>query len=191
MAAPSRIWCWAAISLAWAPAALADDDASAAMPTYSGKGAVTQAIDGDKGAILDIGTGITMTFPKGIPVGRSRLVTLKRAAKKPSAAQVQSGFTPISTPVDFSTPLSAGSAPIVLAIAQKTDPRKKSERLVLAVEVGTLCNQENKATKGKDGLCSGWEVVEADYETASQRLVAKLQSTGGMRLVFGLLPADK
>jgi hypothetical protein len=161
----------------------ADDEA---MPTFTGNGSVTQAIDGDKGAVLDIGSGITMTFPKGIPVGRSRLVTFKRAAKKPNGSQVQAGFTPISAAVDFSTPVSAGSAPIVLAIAQKSDPRKKAEKLVLAMEVGTLCNAENKATKGKNGLCSGWEVVDADFEAASQRLVARLQSTGGMRMVFGL-----
>jgi hypothetical protein len=164
----------------------ADDE----MPKFSGTGSVTQAINGDLGAILDIGAGITMTFPKGIPVGRSRLVTFKKASKRPSGNEVQKGFAPIGIPVDFGTPVSAGSAPIELSEALKSDPRKKSERLVLAMEVGTLCNAENKATKQKNGLCSGWELVDAEYESAGQRLVAKLQSTGGMRLVFGLLPAE-
>jgi hypothetical protein len=187
MSASDRMWFWALIVMASATLVRAED---AGLPRFTGKGSVTQAIDGEQGAILDIGSGITMTFPKGLPVGRSRLVTLKKAAKKPSPAQVQKGFTPISTPVDFSTPISAGSAPIVLTIAQKTDPRKKSERLVLAVEVGTLCNDQNKSTKQKNGLCSGWELVDAEYD-GSQGLVARLQSTGGMRLVFGLVAPAK
>jgi hypothetical protein len=157
------------------------------MPKFSGNGSVTQAINGDLGAVLDVGAGITMTFPKGIPVGRSRLVTFKKAAKRPTGAQVQKGFEPIGTAVDFNTPVSAGDAPIELSIPQKGDPRKKAERLVLAMEVGTLCNAENKATKQKNGLCSGWELTDAEYDVAGQRLLAKLQSTGGLRLVFGLV----
>jgi hypothetical protein len=188
MAAPDRVWCWVAVSLALSSAVLAEDSA---IPTFSGKGAITQAIDGEKGAVLDIGSGITMTFPPGTPVGRSRLVTLKAAAKRPSGSQVHPGFTPIGSAVDFSTPISAGNQPILFSITQKSDPRKKAERIVVAVEIGTLCNAENKATKGKNGLCSGWEVVDAEYEAAAQRLVARLQSTGGLRLVFGLMPADK
>jgi hypothetical protein len=188
MAAPARIWCWVAVSLAASPVVLAEESA---IPTFSGKGSITQAIDGEKGAILDIGSGITMTFPPGTPVGHSRLVTLRVAGKKPGGAQVHSGFTPVGSAVDFNTPISAGNQPILLAIAQKTDPRKKAERVVIAVEVGTLCNAENKATKGKNGLCSGWEIADADYDAAGQRLIARLQSTGGMRLVFGLLPSDK
>jgi hypothetical protein len=158
------------------------------MPKFTGNGSVTQAINGDLGAVLDIGAGITMTFPKGIPVGRSRLVTFKKAAAKPASAQVQKGFAPIGIPVDFGTPLNAGSAPIELSMPLKADPRKGTQKLVLAVEVATLCNAENKATKGKNGLCSGWEIIDAEYEAAGQRLVAKLQSTGGLRLVFGTVP---
>ena len=166
--------------------ALAEDE----MPRFTGNGSVTQAINGDLGAVLDIGGGLTMTFPKGIPVGRSRLVTFKKSAKKPSGAQVQKGFNPIGTALEFNMPVSAGGAPIVLSMASKTDPRKKGERLVLAMEVGTLCNADNKATKAKNGLCSGWELVDADFDSAAGAVTAKLQSTGGMRMVFGLV-ADK
>lgn len=167
--------------------ALAEEE----MPRFTGNGAVTQAINGDVGAILDIGGGLTMTFPKGIPVGRSRLVTFKKAAKKPAGPQVQKGFTPLGTALEFNMPVSAGSAPIVVAMPMKTDPRKKSERLVLAMEVGTLCNDSNKATKGKNGLCSGWELVDAEYDAAGGQVLAKLQSTGGMRLTFGIVAAEK
>jgi len=163
--------------------ALAEDE----MPRFTGNGAVTQAINGEVGAILDIGGGVTMTFPKGIPVGRSRLVTFKKAAKKPTGAQVQKGFTPLGAPLEFSVPVSAGDTQIVVSTPMKADPRKKSERLVLAMEIGTICTDENKSTKGKNGLCSGWELVDAEYETAAQQLVAKLSSTGGMRMVFGIV----
>ena len=84
-------------------------------------------------------------------------------------------------------PVSAGRAPIVVAQAMKKDPSKKGSRLVLAMEVGTLCNDENKKFKLKNGLCSGWEIVDAEYDAAGAQLIAKLQSTGGQRLVFGLL----
>ena len=170
--------------------ALAEGDEAAPkgdeMPRFTGKGSVTQAINGDVGAILDIGGGQTMMFPKGIPVGRSRLVTLKKAGN-PSGAQVQKGFTPLGSAIDFNTPVSAGRAPIVVAMAMKKDPSKKGSRLVLAMEVGTLCNDDNKKFKLKNGLCSGWEIFDAEYDAAGAQLIAKLQSTGGQRLVFGLL----
>jgi hypothetical protein len=37
-----------------------------------------------------------------------------------------------------------------------------------------------------NGLCSGWEIFDAQYDAAGAQLIAKLQSTGGLRLVFGL-----
>lgn len=157
------------------------------MPHFSGNGSITQAINGDVGAVLDIGSGLTMTFPKGIPVGRSRLVTFKKSTRKPSGAQVQKGFVPLGTPMEFNMPVSAGDSPIVVSMAMKSDPRKKGEKLVLAMEVGTLCTPQNKSTKGKNGLCSGWELVDASYDAGAGALTAKLQSTGGMRLVFGMV----
>lgn len=178
---------WVAlISTLCAGAALAED---AAMPTYTGKGSINQAINGDTGAIFDLGDGIVMTFPKGLPVGRSRLVTLKKATKKIAPAQVQKGFVPLATAVDFSTPISAGGgSPMEIAVASKNDPRKVGSKLVLAMEVATICNAENKSTKMKNGLCSGWEFVDAEYDGTGKRLVAKLASTGGFRMTFGLLP---
>jgi len=166
-----------------------EDEAETAggMPKFSGNGSVTQAINGDVGAVLDIGGGMSMTFPKGIPVGRSRLVTLKKASK-PSGAQVQKGFAPLGNAMEFNTPVSAGDAPIVGSMAMKKDPSKKGFKLVLAMEIGTLCNDTNKKFKLKNGLCSGWEMTDAQYDGAGQQLVAKLESTGGQRLVFGLLP---
>lgn len=159
------------------------------IPTFTGKGTVTQALNTDTGAIFDLGGGITMMFPKGLPVGRSRLVTLKKATKKIAPAQVGKGFSPLGTALDFSTPISAGGgSPMEVAVAVKNDPRKAGTKLVLAMEVGTLCNDTNKSAKLKGGLCSGWEFVDASYDGTGRRLVAKLQSTGGLRMTFGLMP---
>jgi hypothetical protein len=179
------------LSLAAAPAFADEGDEAAAkkgdeMPRFTGNGSITQAINGDVGAILDVGGGQVMIFPKGIPVGRSRLVTLKKAPS-PKGSQVQKNFTPIGGALDFNTPVSAGSSPIVVTQALKKDPNKKGARLVLAMEVGTLCNDENKKFKLKNGLCSGWEILDASYDAAGAQLIAKLQSTGGQRLVFGLI----
>jgi hypothetical protein len=187
MASRNARFAWVAlISAVCGSGALAED---AAMPTFTGKGSITQAINTDTGALFDLGSGVTMTFPKGLPVGRSRLVTLKKATKKIVPAQVQKGFVPLGTELDFSTPISAGGGnPMEVAAVVTKDPRKVGTKLVLAMEVGTLCNDTNKSTKMKNGLCSGWEFVDAEYDGTGKRLVAKLTSTGGARMVFGLLP---
>lgn len=160
------------------------------LPRFTGSGSVTQAINGDTGAILDIGGGVTITCPKGIPVGRSRVVTFKKAAKKPTGAQIKTGFAPVGAALEFSLPVGAGDAPIVVSVPSKTDPRKRAEKLVFAMESLTLCTDENKATKNKSGLCLGWEVTDAQYESGTQQMVAKLQSTGGQRMQFGVMAQD-
>jgi hypothetical protein len=180
-----RSGCLALLSAMLCHSALAQD---ASIPTFTGKGSVTQAINTDTGALFDLGGGVTMMFPKGLPVGRSRLVTLKKAGKAINANAVQKGFAPLGMALDFSTPIAAGGAPMEVAVPVKNDPRKAGRKLVLAMEIGTLCNDTNKSAKLKNGLCSGWEFIDAEYDGTGRRLVAKLQSTGGLRMVFGLLP---
>jgi hypothetical protein len=160
-----------------------------AMPTYTGKGKVTEAINGDTGAVFDIGGGITMTFPKGLPVGRSRLVTLQKAGKLPGKL-AHPKFQPVGPSLDFSGAFNTNRAPIVLAMTSKKDPIKRGMKLVVAMEVGTFCEGPNKAHKLKGGLCSGIELQDAEYDSAGQRLVANLRSTGGLRLQFGLVPEE-
>jgi len=159
------------------------------MPTFTGKGKVTEAINMETGAVFDIGGGITMTFPKGLPVGRSRLVTLQKAGKLPGKLG-HPKFQPLGPSLDFSGAFNTNSAPIVLAMASKKDPSKRGMKLVVAMEVGTFCEGPNKAHKLKGGLCSGIELQDAEYDGASQRVVAKLRSTGGLRLQFGLVPEE-
>ena len=158
------------------------------MATYSGKGSVTEAIDSDRGALFDIGGGVTMMFPRGLPVGHSRLVTLKKAKKKPSAGQIHAGFKPLGVALEFDGAFNTAGKPVVLAMSVKNDPSKKGQKLVVAMEVATFCEAHNKAFKLAGGLCSGWELQDASYEGG--RIVAKLRSTGGMRMQFGMVPED-
>lgn len=162
--------------------------AQEAMPTFSGKGKVTDAINGKIGAVFDIGGGITMTFPKGLPVGESRLVTLQKARGGLPAKLVHEKFRAAGPALDFSGAFTTGRAPIVLAVPSAKNPAGKGMKLVVAMEIGTFCEGANKAHKLKNGLCSGFELHDAEYDAAGKRMVANLSSTGGMRMQFGAVP---
>lgn len=164
--------------------------AGAAMPTFSGKGKVNQAINGDTGAIFDIGGGVTMTFPKGLPVGRSRLVTLQKGKGSFPGKLVGPKWKGIGPVLDFSGTFTTSRQPIVLAVASKKDPVSKGMRLVVAMEVGTFCEGDHKAHKLAGGLCSGFELHDAEYDAEGGRIVAKLRSTGGHRMQFGLVAEE-
>jgi hypothetical protein len=201
-----RILAAAALALAAAPALRAEplnkkkimtDEPEApptgegGMQTFTGKGKITEAINADYGAIFDLGGGVTMTFPKGLPVGRSRLVTLQHGRPLPGAL-VHEKWKPLGPPLDFTGAFNTAGKPIVLAVAYKGDPVKsgQKEKLVVAMEVGSFCEGRNKAYKLQGGLCSGFELRDAEYDAAGQRLVANLRSTGGLRMQFGLVPAN-
>jgi hypothetical protein len=165
--------------------ALADE----AMPTFTGKGKVTDAINGKLGAGFDIGGGVTMTFPKGLPVGESRLVTLQKGRALP-AKLVHAKFRGVGPVLDFSGAFTTSRSPIVLAVPSGKDPAARGMKLIVAMEIGTFCEGANKAHKLKNGLCSGFELHDAEYDPESKRLVAKLASTGGMRMQFGVVPEE-
>jgi hypothetical protein len=157
------------------------------MPTFTGKGKVTEAINGDTGAIFDIGGGVTMMFPKGLPVGRSRLVTLQKARGKLPTKLIK-GFKPIGPALDFTGAFNTTGKRIVLAVPSKQNPARAGQKIVVAMEVGTFCEGENKAFKLKGGLCSGLELHDGEYDAAGKRVVANLRSTGGLRMQFGTVP---
>lgn len=159
---------------------------AAGVPTFSGKGKVTDAIDGEKGALFDIGLA-TIFFPPGIPVGSSRLVTLSKGRSAP-AKSIHSDFKVAGPALDFNGAFSSPARPMVVSVQQKKSPTKAGLRLVIAVEIGTFCDDHNKQYKLKSGLCSGWELHEASYDAAGKQMVARLESTGGLRLQFGLVP---
>jgi hypothetical protein len=159
------------------------------IPTYTGKGKITQAIDTDKGAVFDIGGGFTMLFPKGLPVGHSRIVTLKFGSKRPKPSQIHKKFKPHGKTLLLDAALNARRTPLVLAMSVKKEPMKKGYKLVLAVEEAGFCEPKNKKYKiGKSGLCSTWRTIDAEYDSAQKRVVAELESTGGLRLQLGWIP---
>ena len=178
------------VVLAGAASALrAEEEPAASMPTVSAKGGkITDTINGDTGAIFDIGGGMTLTFPKGLPVGRSRLVTLQKGKALPGKL-VHPKWRPLGAALDFTGAFNTSGKPIVLAMSSKQNPIKVGSKLVVAMEVGSFCDGPNKAFKLKGGLCSGFELHPAEYDEGSKRLVANLRSTGGLRMQFGLVPA--
>ena len=157
------------------------------MPTFKGKGKVTAALNTKLGAVFDIGAGVTMLFPKGLPVGESRLVTLRKARKRPPLKLIGKSFKPLGPALDFNGAFTAPDLPMILALSMKKDPSKPGKRLVVAMEIGTFCEGPNKRHKLKSGLCTGFELHDAEYDSSSKRLRSELRSTGGLRMQFGLV----
>lgn len=178
---------WVAM-LTVAQLAAAQNDAKDEMPIHKGKGKVTEAVDTRNGAIFDIGGGVTILLPRGLPVGSSRVLTLKKSGKRPSPGQIQKGFQRFGETLIFTGTLATAGKPIIVALSVKKDPSKKGKKLVLAVEEAGLCTKENSRFKIGKGLCSSWRLVDAQYDASGSRLIAKLSSTGGHRLQFGLIP---
>jgi hypothetical protein len=166
------------------------DEGSDAIPTYTGKGTVTEAVSTKKGAIFDIGGGVTMTFPKGLPIGESRLLTLKNTTDRPAPAQIAPRFQRVGATLHFNGALNTGKAPIVLALGSKRTPEKAGYKLVIAIEEAGLCTKESKGSKLGHGLCSTWRTADARYDSTLGKIVADLTSTGGFRLQFGLVPQE-
>ena len=80
---------------------------------------------------------------------------------------------------------------LVPALSSKQNPIKPGMKLVVAMEIGSFCEGPNKAYKLKGGLCSGFELHDSEYDEAGKRLAAKLRSTGGLRMQFGLVPTGE
>ncbi len=171
--------------------AAAQKSSQEAMPTHTGKGKVTEAVDTKKGAIFDIGRGITILLPRGLPVGSSRVLTLKKSGKRPRPGQIHKKFQRLGETVVFTGTLATAGKPIVFAISMQKDPSKRGKKLVLAVEEAGLCTKENKKYRMGKGLCSTWRLVDAEYDASGRRVVAKLTATGGHRMQFGWIPESE
>jgi hypothetical protein len=138
---------------------------------------------------LDIGKGATLYLPPGLPIGDSRLLTFQMASKNVTPSQVHAKFDRKGPTLQFDGALAAKGNPIIVRLRTAPVPVKPNQRLVLAMELAGLCNDKNKAFKLGNGLCSTWELVDAVY--ANGELTARLESTGGMRLQFGVVPTDE
>jgi hypothetical protein len=166
----------------------AQDNPPGEMPTITGKGKITEAVDTKVGAIFDIGIGITMTLPRGLPIGSSRVLTLEKAKNKPQPAQIDKHFQKYGETVGFSGTLNTAGKPILVILSVKKDPYKRGQKFVLAVEEAGLCTAENKKYSIGKGLCSVWRTVDTQYDASSGRVIAKLKATGGHRMQFGWIP---
>lgn len=171
------------------PLAAFSQDSAKTMPVYKGAKTIEETLDTDVGAEFQLGKDVVMRFPVGLPVGHSRLVTLKRG-RSISPKQVGDSFSPLGPTLDFNGALAADDQEIELRLLTKSDPEKSGKRLVLAMEIGTFCEDHNKRYKLKSGLCSGWELVDARYDAQTGAIRAKLHSTGGLRMQFGLVAED-
>lgn len=167
---------------------VAQDKPNSDIPVHTGKGKVTEAVNTKNGAVFDIGGGITITLPRGLPIGQSRVLTLKKTNRPPKPAQIHKKFRRHGQTVVFTGALNAPDSPIVLAMKMKKKPEKRGQKLVLAMEETGLCTDENKRYKLGKGLCSVWRIIETEYDLAGKRIIAKLSSTGGLRLQFGWIP---
>jgi len=167
------------------------EQTSGGIPIFSGKGSVTEAVDSKKGAVFDIGGGVKLLLPKGIPVGSSRLVTLKTAKNPPAPSQVQKGFKRHGKTLLFDGALNTADKPMVLSLQMKNPPNKRGQKFVLAMEQAGLCNDGNKKFKLKSGLCSTWETIETKYDKVGKRVLVILSYTGGLRMQFGWVPVPK
>lgn len=179
-------WLGALTTASLAQEAPPDDADSTAMPTYTGRGSVSEAVDSDRGAMFDIGGGITLLLPRGLPIGHSRLLTLRKDNKAPTPADVAPGFQRHGQTVRFDGALNASDSPIELGVAMKKAPEKRGFRFVLAMEVAGLCDASNERNRISQLLCSTWEIVDTTY--VANRVVARLHHTGGYRLQFGWIP---
>jgi hypothetical protein len=180
-----------AVAVLSLPLALAAQETDGTMPVYKGKGKVTEAVDTVTGALYDIGGGITLLLPRGLPIGHSRVLTLKKAKGRFVPSQVHKRFRKHGQTLHFDGALNAPGNPIILAMAMKREPKKRGYKFVLAMEEAGLCNDANKKYKLGHGLCSVWKTVDTVYQHAAKRVVAKLDATGGMRLQFGWIPEEK
>ena len=59
---------------------------------------------------------------------------------------------------------------------------------VLAQESSVECTAANKRWRLRDGGCSSWTIIPAEFDEARGKVVAKLTESGGYRLQFGWVP---
>ncbi|MCG8555335.1 MAG: hypothetical protein MJD61_08620 [Proteobacteria bacterium] len=178
-----------ASGLLWAAMALAEEpQGPGPMPSYKGRGKVTEAI-GQAGALMDIG-GATLRLPPRLRIGHSRVLTFRRVKKKIKPAQIHKRFVRIGPTLHFDGALDARGRPVSVTVKAKVK-LKAGYKLVLAVEEAGICQEHNKSYKlGASGLCSAWRFEPARYRRGLKTVSASLESTGGYHLQFGMLPKD-
>ena len=173
--------------------AAAEDDApegGAGMPAHTGKHTVSAAI-GQKGARLSLKNGWSLLLPSGLPIGNSRLLTLKVSRRRAKGKEIADGFVPMGPTVEFDGAINATESPLLAMYEAKRFRQRRGHRLVLASEYGGFCEGERVGRKLGGGLCAQWRLVDATLDKTAGQLRAKLELPGGHRLQFGSVPEPK
>jgi hypothetical protein len=168
-------------------AAPADEAAPEGPLTTTGR-TEASAVVGPRGMTFELRSGARVVIPAGLPTGAGRRIRFAEAGGRLDAGGIAEGFTRIGAALSFDAALNATSNPILVSVRQPRDPGREGRRLVLAMEQPTICREGLEPWPGAAGLCTGWELIDARWDAAEQRLVASLTTPGGRRLVFGSVP---
>ncbi len=160
--------------------------AQQAIPTYTGDREITEMVDADVGAVLELDDGLSVILPKGIDA--TGVFTLKKTRDRPDSSQVHPEFTRHGPTMLFDAPLKASNKPIVVGLGLKRAPRREGLKFVLAAEREGPCEGRNAKYELESGMCSHWTIVTTEYDDQNRRMVAKLMRTDGLRLQFGWMP---
>ena len=184
-------------STAWvALAASAQDDTEEAEggaatdtgpPRTTGRSEATAAV-GQAGMTFELHNKARIVIPPRLPIGSSRRMRFAESRTRPTPAEIAPGFTRIGPVLSFDGAINATSDPVVVSIRQPADPARRGTRLVIAMEQATVCGEGSRPLEGVTGLCSGWELIDAEWSASEGRLMARLRTPGGHRLVFGTVP---
>ncbi len=166
-------------------------------PTRSGTRDVTAAV-GQEGMTFELHNKARLFVPAHLPIGSARRMTFAESRSRFAPSDVHGSmagarFTRIGPVLSFDGAINASSAPVVVSIHQPRDPARAGQQLVLAMEQATICAEGMAHIEGSTSLCSGWEILDAHWDAASQRLSAEMRTPGGYRMVFGNLsmPTDE
>ena len=156
-------------------------------PSASGRTEVS-AVVGPRGMTFDLHSKARVFIPAGLPTGAGRRVTFSEVRTRVEASSVATGFVRLGALMNFDAALNATSNPVVISIRQPSNPLRDDRRVVLAMEQPTICREGLTPLAGAGGLCSGWELIDAQYDEGERRLSASMPTPGGHRLMFGWVP---
>lgn len=160
------------------------------LAEHAGKHSATAAV-GQKGARFTLANGWSLLLPAGLPIGDSRLLTLKVARRRAKGKEVAAGFVPIGPTVNFDGAINATDAPLLALYRAKRFRPRKRHRLVLASEYGGFCDGERPGRKLPGGLCAAWRLLDAELDREAGVVRARVELPGGHRLQFGSVPLEK
>jgi hypothetical protein len=160
-------------------------------PTRTGARDATAAV-GQDGMTFELHSKARLVVPPHLPIGSARRMTFAESRDRFVPSEVHtatpgSTFTRIGPVLSFDGTINATTAPVVVSIAQPRDPSRAGQRLVLAMEQATICQEGMSHVPGSTSLCSGWDFLDAHYDASARRLSAEMRTPGGYRIVFGNL----